>query len=351
LIIRHSNQRQVTVIAPIFGTGISFEISHSYLPFIPEISVRTITVKNMGDALMQIDSADIQPEGFYRVNTLLPMSIAPLQTAEIEVEYLGDIIGNARLKLFARNCSRTEDVVLMPYSGYATLTIPQVNANPKDADVAIAINMQRTENYPYRGERFFYSEFAINPRIFYPKYAVSKFGKAEIVKNEIVNDRRIFGVRITGDFNSNSDELVSINGVAALCEVDNSDIDFIPSASIFFGDSVDISYTNGIFQLIDLCPDRLLLRKNLKLNLESITPNPASIQATLNYNILDDINSEITFEIFDLLGNIFYSAQLDGNSKGLHTKTFDISNLTQGSYKISVRYENETLSYNLNVVR
>ena len=352
LIIRHSNQVNVTVSVPLIGTGIGtfFTTSHSYLPFIPEIRSRTVTITNTGDAFMRIDSIDIQPIDLYRVNTLLPLSIAPKQTAEIEIEYLGNIIGDARLKFFAAPCVRTDDVALMAYTGNATLTIPQVNANPKDTDAAIIVNIRKNENYPYRGERFFYSEFEINPRIFYPKYATSKFGKAEVMKNEIVADKRIFGVRITGDFNSNDDELVSINGIAALCEVENSAINFVSSA-IFFGDSVNVTYTNGIFQLTGLCPGRLLLSSSLKLGLASITPNPVSSQATLHYDIFEYIDSEIIFEIFDLLGNKYYSGYLDNIGIGSRTKTFDVSNLTQGSYTVSVRYENEMLSYNLNVIR
>ena len=350
LIIRHSNQQNVTVASQLVGTGIGtfLEISHENLPFIPEIRERIITVKNVGEAFLQIDSADFQPEGFYKINTPLPLEIAPEQKVEIAIEFLGNIIGNARLQLFAKPCARIETISLMPYTGTATLSIPQVNANPKDTDASIVVNMRRTELFSYRGERFFYSEFSINPRIFYPKSAVSKFGTAEIIKNEIVNDRRIFGVKITGDFNTFEDELVNISGIAALCEVDNSEINFV-STSDFFGDSVSISYSDGIFQLIDLCPDRLILRKGLTL--ESIIPNPASTVVTLNFKIFEEINSDIILEIFDLSGSKFFEEKLDGKIKGSYSKTLDVSNFTQGNYQIFIRFEGEILSYSLNIIK
>ena len=351
LVICHSNQTNVKLNLQVIATGVGFAhtVSHRILPFIPEIRNRSFTIQNNETTSLRIDSIGLSPEGLYAVTTPLPLSIAPEQTIPIEIEYLGDTIRNASLKLFLSPCAPSDEITLVPYRAYILLSIPQVEANPKDMEVVIPVNFTQNESVSYKGERFFYSDFAINPRIFYPKYVESQFGKAELIKNEVINDKRFFGIKITGDFDARDGELVQIKGVAGLCETDSSPIEFV-AVSQFFGDSVNVTTSNGIFQLIELCPDRFIRINNAKLFFESISPNPTPNEAAIIYEIFETIEDDVIFEVFDFVGNKLFS-EVIANEQGRHSKVLNFANLTQGSYRVLIKFENEIQSYNLNIIR
>ena len=351
LIICHSNQTNVKLSLQVIGTGVGYSLylSHKNLPFIPEIRKRFLTLRNGEVTMIYIDSIALSPEGLFRVNTPFPLFIPPEQAVDIEIEYIGDTVGNSKLKLFMNPCASVEEITLLPYQSNVVLSIPQVEANPKDMDVGIPINFTQSENFLYEGERFFYSDFAINPRIFYPKYVESQFGKAELIKNEIINDKRHFGIKITGNFDKRSGELAQIKGVAGLCETDKSPIEFV-NISQFFGKSVNVTKNNGIFQLIELCPNRFIKVNNSKLIFESISPNPTPNNATIIYEIIDTITSDVIFEVFDFVGNKIFSETLV-NEQGRHFKDINFANLTQGSYRVLIKFESEIQSYNLNIIK
>ncbi|MDR0927200.1 MAG: T9SS type A sorting domain-containing protein [Ignavibacteria bacterium] len=347
LVVYHSNQSYVRLYIPVIGRGIGTElsVSHTVLPFIPEIKQRTITLTNTGDANLYIDSIVITPAGLYKCNTPLPIYVNPLEQQQIEIEYIGDTIAEAKLNILAKPCAMSEEITLTPYYGNANLTIPTVEAKPTDMDAVIPITMTKTENYPYKGERFFETEITINQHIFYPLAAVSDFGTATIIRNEVVDTLRYIKVRVVGDFTSNTATLVEIHGLAALYETDKSDIEFIDN-SIFFGDSVYVNYKNGLFQLLNLAPDRYITYKpNLTIN--SVSPNPINTTTTISYTISDDILGYVTLEVIDITGSsVLQPLQLDGNT-GEHSKSIDITGLPAGEYKVVVHYENDVVAYKI----
>jgi hypothetical protein len=193
----------------------------------PEIPTRTITITNTGETPFNIDSIVITPAGLYVCKLNTPFNnILPQQTITIEIECL-DIsnIQTATMKLYINPCNRIEEVLLVPYSSTANITIPtNLIADPRDDNFAIPVLLTQTENYSYNGIRIFEAEFTIGSDIFYPKYAASNFGEAKIISNTTENNVRTIKVRFDGNINNNNTELLRIYGAALLGHTDTSSI-------------------------------------------------------------------------------------------------------------------------------
>lgn len=352
--VYHSNQKNVKQVYGIkgFGIGTELQVSHNFLYFIPEIQQREITVKNSGNTVVTIDSVDINPKDSYIIKNLMPIDVQINEEVKIIVEYVGNEPQNANLKIIGTPCVTSKFIQLGQYFANATLEIPNVLADPRDTNVIIPIRFTKQEAIAYNGNYIFTAKLAINPRIFYPKTISSKFGTAEITENTVFNDidKRVFDIKIIGDFNKNSGILAEIVGIAGLCEVDSSEINFHQDSQ-FWGKNVKITKTDGLFKLINLCGNRRISRDNDKLLIKSISPNPAKNDINLSYEVLKDIDCSIKFSIYNYFGTKVFE-QTDGAKKiGDYTQQFSINYLPTGSYKLTVEYDNTIQNYNLTVVK
>lgn len=348
LVIKHSNQSFVFIYCPVRGVGITttVEVSHEYLPFIPEIKKRYITLKNMDITEMFIDSVVIVPD-VYKCNTTLPLYILPGAVDSIEIEYLGDSPSNATLSLIVKPCNLNKNVKMMQYSGSATLTIPNVTANPKDMNVAIPVQMRKTEIYDYAGQRFFNAEITTNPRMFTPFKIESKYDSATILYNRVEDGKRKIGVSIVGNFAKYDDELFRIIGPVALAEETECNIEF-SDTSQYFGVAVDVVANNGKLLLDGLCEGRLVTRGGVTIN--SVFPSPVATEANVNYTILEDFGTMAKMYVVSIDGKVVISRNIDAVI-GEHSITINTSDLYSGEYQIIITNENAIAKYKFRVVR
>ncbi len=330
MIIAHSGLPKFNRTAKIsgFGIGTFLEVSHPDLAYIPEIKSRTAYITNSSETDATILSADINPEGNFRILTDFPIDIAAGETIEIEVEWLTDEKTGARLSLEVVPCGSAKGINLAFYKATSNVSIPAIEADPS-GNATIPVNYETFENYSYNGERFFETEFTMNPRHFLPQEVRSDFGTGELTRNEIINDMRHIGIRVTGNFPPNG-TVAEVRGVAGLDSTLESDIKFM-DGSEFWGSAVTTNYFNGVFRLINIEPDRRVIHHNAP-QIIALFPNPAD--EGVNLEISNEIEGRGSIEIYDQVGRLVYSRKDILMNKGSKEINIDLSQIRSGTYRI-----------------
>ncbi|TNE35381.1 WD40 repeat domain-containing protein [bacterium] len=284
--VLHSNQEKYKAIAKltIKGIGTYVEISNSTLPFIPEQRIRQLSIKNIGKDPILITNTILNPLTDFKVNTLLPVSILPGETKQIEIEWIGNSTDvSATLKLDATPCLTQSLIKLIDYNSESLLTINDTHANPLDT-TSISINFNNDENANYGGVREFEAIVTIDPKIFIPEYAVSEYGDAKIENLGIEDNKRLMKLTVNGDFPA-SGTLAKIIGYPGLSEVNTSTMLFYTEKSKFWGKSSETSFKSGLFTLLLTCNDQTIIHDVTQI--VNITPNPIT-----NTGVIEILNGE-----------------------------------------------------------
>jgi hypothetical protein len=337
VLILHSNQLKFVLNIKVRGLGIGtdYELSHYDLRFIPEILKRKIKVFNRSNNEIYLQSANINPPNYFSLLTSLPKTLKPNSTEELEIRWNienGEPPNIVVMDLIAGPCAALKQVSLGLYKAESKITIPNVFADPK-GNAKININYSNSANYPYNGERFFEGEIIINPRLFLPQKVTSPYGNGFLIKNEIFNDRRIIGFRVEGALPEEG-IAAEIHGVAGLAEIDTSHINLLPKAQ-YWGSAVNNNLGYGIFQLINITEDGLVIHNKSITKLKAV-PNPSDGILNLSFEAMSAGDCKI--EIYNSLGINEFSAGSFNISEGNNQIALDVSNLKSGSYSLLIKH-------------
>jgi hypothetical protein len=348
LLVRHSDLSAYDFEGSVTGIGLGTDIqlSHQDLRFIPEILTRKISIKNLSDNDISLVEAEIYPEKNFVCLTPLPLEIKARAEAEIEIQWNGRNDADDTLHLIAEPCVKRTVVVLGPYEAQSYLSIPDVSADP-NGKASIPVKFNTYSNYLYRGSRFFESEISVNPRMFLPESVTSSYGQGRITRNEIINDRRIIGFRIDGDF-PESGIVGEINGVAGLAETDTSALRILP-ATINWGKAVQTNWGDGTLRLINLCNDRRIIQQGGVLSEMRINPNPVGEKLFIYFESQAEGNGII--DIINCYGTKAMTVTNIRITKGLNTLTINTEDLQPGAYTVIIRLGGEFISQQIIVVR
>ncbi len=349
--LRHSDLNNYQRIAKVQGIGIGTEIktSHNDLRFIPEIPQRKLKIENLSDNLITIVKTDIYPYKNYRVLTKLPQPIAAKGSLELEIEWNGTNAPPDTMHILAEPCVNRTIVLLAPYSAASYLSIPTVEADPNgnEGDAVINIEYKTTTEHQYKGKRYFESEITINPRIFLPLDVSSDYGEGKLIRNEIVDDRRVIGFRIDGDFPKRG-IIAKIHGMAGLAETDTSIIRIIPN-SFNWGKAVNTTWEDGLFRLKNICEDRRITRKAKTLHSLIISPNPASDEFVAEF--VSDTEGEGSIEVMDNLGRLYIVIIHLPIVRGKNKVVVYAKELRQGSYNVVIHKNSEFISKQVIIIK
>ncbi len=339
LIITHSNLPKFQIKVEISGEGIgtNYDLSHYDLRYIPEILRRKVTIINNSDNPIYIYEANMEPEGYFSVISSLPINLNPKSTSEIEISWnysMGEPPYDVNLRLIAGPCAEEKNITIGTYQASSKVSIPDVFADPKGS-TTINIDYDNTENHPYNGVRFFEGEISINPRLFLPQKVTSPFGTVQILKNEIYNDRRIIGFRVEGDFPKQG-RAAEIHGIAGLAEIDTSHIRMLKSP-VFWGIAVSTESSPGIYHLINICGDRLVIHGNIITNL-ILSPNPTTGTAEIDFT--SKYEGDGIVEVYNNMGLVEFKTDIFKIDEGENKITVDLRNLQSGTYSLIVKQGN-----------
>lgn len=340
--INHSKQGYMvpTVQFRGIGLGADVEISHQTLLFIPEIPVRTITLRNLEATPFDITGYTVSPEGSYRIVNSLPANVSGNTSYALNIECLTDDPLPATLTLETYPCIAQAIITLSPFSDNATVTILDTEADPRER-ATIKISSQSISAERYRGERFFDGEILIDKAIFLPDSVYSNYGSGTITRNEVVGDKRHIGFRITGDFPAEG-IIAEIHGYAGLTLPTESSVTF-DASSAFYGRNVSTETANGTFKLINLCGDKIIVPANRQIQVTSIYPNPASDAFTIEFE--SDFTGTADLEILSYAG---YSSLVTRNIEvvaGKNSQNISISALPSGTFTGILRFANGISSF------
>jgi WD40 repeat protein len=314
-----------------FGTDLS--ISQENVRFIPEITTRDIVLKNISETDVTIDSIVFSEPGFFWLSNVVPFSLPANSAKILTINWDGTTMKDVQMQIYATPCAVVKTVLLGPYIGTSSLWIETIEHEPKGI-VEIPIFFQNTENSPYNGRRFFEGEIHLNPRMFLPFEVTSSFGNAQLLRNEIVSDRRIVGFRVEGDFPI-SGIIATLKGNIGLAESDTTSISFVPESK-FWGRSVQTTTRDGILKLTGLCGNRRILLNENKITVLSVAPNPASNLLRIDFEVQEP--DVISLSIFDNLGNKVFMNTFSNVQMGANTINLDVSSLVNGNYRLVLSY-------------
>jgi hypothetical protein len=247
--------------------------------------------------------------------------------------------GNSELEFITSPCYNSYRIYLGPYTGTSFLTINNTQADPRGA-ATISVRFNNEQAKEYNGERFFEAELTINPRMFIPygdNSVKSNYGTASLIKNEVVNDKRVIGFRVDGIF-PNTGIVVDINGLAGLAETSTSPIEFVGS-SIFWSRAVNNVLTNGTFTLINVCGERYVNQSANSISIYGLSPNPVNDKFILN--LYSKVKTDCTIEIYDNNGNLLLTTSSISIVVGTNEIPVNAGDLISGNYKIVVKTTND----------
>ena len=345
--IYHSDLDKLYPEAPAKGVGIGSFMgqSHNYLMFIPEIKTRELTLYNTGVDQFEIQDIIISPTGNFVISSSLPVVIPPGDSAVILVDWIGGKDEEATLTIEAKPCASVSSIIAGSYSADSDVSVPVVEADPRGKAI-IPIEFKTKENFSYKGNRPFTAGITINPRLFLPEEVKSEYGTGEIVKNEIIDDKRHITIRVTGDFPA-SGTVANIHGLAGIAETMTSPIEFIEESD-YWGIAVNTQTSPGEFRLINTQPEMLVLQQT-QVNIISLDPNPADGVFSVTFQISK--KGMVDIDIVNNNGQIVMSAKNINVVAGINKINLNGSDLNTGSYRVVVRMGESTGTDNLVITR
>jgi len=321
---------------PIVGKGIGIELSvaPSDIRFIPEIPQQSFLIKNNSETDVVVDSVVFSPANSYSLDIQTPFVIASKSAKMLNITMQNSSPIEAQMTIYSSPCGVNQIITLGPYIGSSEIYFQEIKTIPK-GEIEIPILFKNIENKPYNGRRFFEAEVSFNPRMFLPFDVKSEWGETQVLRNEIINDRRVLTFRIQGNFPLEG-TIGKIIGNVGLGESDTSAIDWNPQ-SAFWGKNVQVSAKPGLIQLTGLCGTRRILLPADSLNLIQINPQPASTSMDLIlYSNYDDL---MKIQIVDIVGNVIQTSQVLLN-EGTNKISLYVGNLSPGVYRIILQSKN-----------
>ncbi len=345
--VKHSNQDKYTNAAQLKVTGIGtfVELSHSTLPFITEQRTRQLTIKNVGQDVVEITGLDLFPLTDFDLKTSVPFFIQPGETKFIEIEWTGsDMNVEADLKIDAVPCLTESRVKVIDYNADTDIVINDTDADPLDT-TSISISYDAIENAPYGGVRNFEAIVTIDDRMFIPDYAVSEYGEATIENLGIIDGKRHMKLSVDGDFPA-SGTLAKIVGYPGLSEDSTSTMLFDTDNSKFWGESTTISRNSGLFRLLLNCNDQIINHPNS--GIEAVSPNPASSFA--NVQIYSNENKHYRIVVSSSTGKVI-SEEAMMLKQGTNLLKLNVSTFDSGNYIISLKDGKTVSSKNMIIIK
>ena len=261
---------EVPIVLKGYGDGTDVAVPN-VIACIPELKQRTFTLSNASMNEVRLDSVAITGTAF-TLATTLPLILPPRSQKDITITFIGALPDSGEIMSCSfYPCATAKSIRIIPYSAKATITLPQVKADPRGR-VSIPITISMNERNPYIGKQEAIVEFTSNQGIFLPDSVTSTFGGVSIVSREVWDDIRTIRIRFEGDI-PNSGTLCVISGFVGISTIHESPLDFTDSVT-FFSKSMQTNFVNGSLQLTNICPDMFLTGQRMT-KIKSVFPQPA----------------------------------------------------------------------------
>ncbi len=341
VIIRYAGQDVVRRFVKVTGrgSGALLDLSHTDLPFIPEIPVRSITVTNNNTNKVTIDSVSIVSGEPFSIVTPMPVELQPGQTTGIDVRYLGGTTsGNAYLQFYVQPCGAQNKVGLRLYSGSAVISSARITSDPRNDTLSIPVIAQINEQQLYAGQRFFEGKLRLHPRLFLARTITSDVGEVSIVSQEVTDQWRTIHFRIDGDFTGTA-EIARLHGYAGMAEVDSCLIDFIPADG--FGSAIPVTFKSGALIIQHPDPVRRIIRTGGQPVAAVVFPQPAGGHATVAVHTVSPVHVSVRLvgsdgnHIADVASNIMINRDAE--------IPISLAGVVPGLYAVEVQSAQEIL--------
>jgi hypothetical protein len=325
---------------PITGEGFGVEISLSTydIRFIPEIPTRELTMNNLSNIEISVDSLVFDPDGYFVSNVATPFSLQSNSGKIINITMISPPPSDVTMTVYSSPCSSARTLMLGNYTGTSTIILPRIETEPKGI-ITLPIGFQNTENLPYNERRFFEGEISLNSKMFLPLAIESEIGTATITNNQIDGDKRTISFRVEGNFPT-AGTIAKIIGNVALAESDSTNIIWSP-ASNFWGKNVKVSTNQGVLKLVGLCGNRRIFIENDFIKDIGIAPNPTTDNLELSFSPIAD--GILKIEIFDVIGNSLFKETL-WVTPGFQKKMLSVKNFSPGIYRLVISNEGKPVT-------
>ncbi len=347
-----------TLVQNIRGTGVAplLAIVSTLVDFgrIPETTskdtLRVATVRNVGNAPLTI--TDVRHAGpndtdFTTIAGGGSFVLQPGETHLMDLRFTANNVGRTSGALeFSYNGVGSPAVVQLFAEGAdtvrTTIALPNITAHAGQLlDVPLSMVDHTSLDMPAAPRRFVAS-ITLNPTVVHVTDPSLTCTAVDAYRCEYI---------ITGS-RGTSDTLVLIPAVATLGVTDFAPIELTAFQWMDAGDTVILTTLDGSIRLTDICDEggtRLYVPGNTGYSLAS-RPNPAQSVAELQFGLAGA--GPVVVDVIDQTGRLVLTPVNEAAlPAGLHTRTVDVSTLSNGPYILLLRSGNTTLTSRLDVVR
>lgn len=347
-----------TLVQNIRGTGVAplLAIVSTLVDFgrIPATTskdtLRVATVRNVGNAPLTITDVRHAGPNDTDFTTIAGGGSFVLQPGET---HLMD------LRFTANNVGRTSGTLEFSYNGVGSPAVVQLFADAADTvrttialpsitarvGQAIAVPLAITQHIGFdqpSAPRRFVASITLNPTVVHVTDPSLTCTAVDAYRCEYT----IAGSRGT------SDTLALIPAMATLGNTDYSPIQIVDFNWLDTATPVVITTLDGSIRLTDICDvggTRLYVPGNIGYSLAS-RPNPAQSVAELQFGLAGA--GPVVIDVIDQTGRLVFTPVNEAAlPAGLHTRTVDVSTLSNGPYILLLRSDDTTLTSRLDVVR
>ncbi|MFN4988651.1 MAG: WD40 repeat domain-containing protein [Ignavibacteria bacterium] len=286
---------EVPIVLKGYGDGTDVAVP-GVIACIPELKQRTFTLSNASMNEVRLDSVIITGSAF-TLATALPLILPARSQKDITITFTGTLPDSGEIMSCSfYPCATAKSIRIIPYSAKATITLPQLKADPRGR-ASMPITISVNERNAYSGKQEAIVEFTSNQGIFLPDTVTSTFGVVSIMSREVWDDTRTTRIRFEGAI-PKVGTLCVISGFVGISNVHESPLVFADSVT-FFSKSMQTNFVNGSLQLSNICPELFLTGQRMaKIN--GIFPQPAHDHINLSVQVFE--TSEVKLMLTDQLG-------------------------------------------------
>jgi uncharacterized protein YegL len=306
-------------------------------------NIGLVTINNLSARDAEIISVNISDQRFEVLPNQLPLSIAGLSSADLQVRYTPTDTASvtAIIEFIAQPCDveYSSEIIGRTVASRALIRVGNISAAAGE-NVILPIYLEESENLEASGATGFKIDIEYNGTLIYP-VDITPIGMIE-------NGNRIIELQ-TGITPDENEVIAEFPFIAMLGNAEETAISVLSSESV--GGSVLLETLPGSFSLLDVCKSGgvRLFDSEGNISLSQNEPNPAKGITKIQFEIIED--SHVDLSIYNILGEKIFTAIDDWLSTGSYETEFDVSKLGSGSYFYVLKSKTFILSKRMEVIK
>jgi hypothetical protein len=303
---------------------------------------KAITIKNIGNSVLNITKTKHSKPNDYDFSTIAgggTFALNPGDTCKMDLRFKPSYIGrtNGVLEFHYNDVGSPAIIQLLGegvFSGKVSIVIKTINIEAYAGnEIEVPIILNDGKNLNLSDIKSIKAELTFNPTLLLPKdynEEIIDNKTAKIIIDNIQVNKQI------------GDTLLKIRFLAGLGNKENCSL-LLSNAEVI-GGSADISYIDGTFKLLGICPEggNRLINPSGQINIASIKPNPSDNEIEVELELVEKTGYKLI--IVNSNGQTVREINRFKTSKSSTIENIGVTDLASGVYNLILQTESERIS-------